>query len=225
MNKNEEIGARLKQARIAAGFKTARAAAESLGVPYPTYSAHENGTRGVVREAEIYTRRLKISLDWLMHGKGVAVEDHGTTSHEPNAKIGDKIKGAPVEIKVYGQAVGGVDGEFEMNGNVLDTILAPPQISEISDAYAVIVSGDSMSPRYEDGETAFIDPRRRVRKGDYVIAQIRKEEYGAPLAYIKRFERHNQNELVLSQFNPPKELVFPASQVVSVHFIALSGIA
>lgn len=145
--------------------------------------------------------------------------------HQPNGKIGDKVKGGPVQINVYGQAVGGVDGEFEMNGNVIDVVWAPPQISEISDAYAVIVSGDSMSPRYEDGETAFIDPRRRPRRGDYVIAQIRKEEYGAPLAYIKRFERHNQNELVLSQFNPPKELAFPASQVVSVHFIALAGIA
>lgn len=166
-------------------------------------------------------KALGTTHSWLMTGEG-PVEP---LEHEPNGTIGDKVKGGPVRIKVYGQAVGGVDGEFEMNGNVIDIVLAPPQISEISDAYAVIVSGDSMSPRYEDGETAFIDPRRRPRRGDYVIAQIRKEEYGAPLAYIKRFERHNQNELVLSQFNPPKELAFPANQVVSVHFIALAGIA
>lgn len=161
---------------------------------------------------------LQCNPDWLLTGNGPQ-----EAPPVPNGKVGEKVKGAPVQINVYGQAVGGVDGEFEMNGNVLDVVWAPPQISEISDAYAVIVSGDSMSPRYEDGETAFIDPRRRVRKGDYVIAQVRKEEHGAPLAYIKRFERHNQNELVLSQFNPPKELVFPASQVVSVHFIALAG--
>lgn len=68
-----EIGKRLKEARKAAGFKTAKAAAESLGVPYPTYSQHENGTRGIVREADLYARRYKITLDWLMRGKGPGI--------------------------------------------------------------------------------------------------------------------------------------------------------
>ena len=112
-----------------------------------------------------------------------------------------------------------------MNGTILYEVMAPPVISHISDAYAVAVSGESMSPRYEDGEICFVDPRRRVKKGDYVIAQIGHEEHGAPLAYVKKFVRHNSIELVLEQFNPPKELRFPASNVVSVHFIALAGIA
>ncbi|MGB3814008.1 MAG: helix-turn-helix domain-containing protein [Shinella sp.] len=70
MADNIRIGERLRQAREAAGFKTAKAAAVSLGVSYPTYSQHENGTRGIVREAELYSRRYKVSLDWLMRGKG-----------------------------------------------------------------------------------------------------------------------------------------------------------
>lgn len=65
-----EIGRRLKEARIAAGFRSAKAAATSLGVPYPTYSQHENGTRGIQREADLYARRYHVSLDWLMRGKG-----------------------------------------------------------------------------------------------------------------------------------------------------------
>lgn len=114
-----------------------------------------------------------------------------------------------------------------MNGNILYEVMAPPVISHINNAYAVAVSGDSMAPRYEDGEICFVDPERRVRKGDYVIAQIRneKEDEGAPLAFVKKFVKHNSIELVLEQFNPPKELRFPASSVVSVHFIALAGIA
>src|SRR5689334_5674002 len=67
-----EIGERLKQARIAAGFKSARAAAEALGVPTATYTQHENGRRGIGREADVYVRRFKVSLDWLMFGKGAA---------------------------------------------------------------------------------------------------------------------------------------------------------
>lgn len=112
-----------------------------------------------------------------------------------------------------------------MNGTVLYEVMAPPVISHINNAYAVAVSGDSMAPRYEDGEICFVDPERRVRRGDYVIAQIRFDEHGPPLAYVKRFLRHNSIELVLEQFNPSKELRFPAANVVSVHFIALAGIA
>lgn len=141
----------------------------------------------------------------------------------PNAIIRDKVEGLGRKIPVYGQAVGGVDGEFLMNGTVLYEVMAPPVISHISGAYAVAVSGSSMEPRYEDGEVCFVDPKRRVKKGDYVIAQIRQEEHGPLLAYVKRFVRQNSIELVLEQFNPPKELRFAGNTVVSVHYIALAG--
>lgn len=39
--------ARLKAARVAAGYRSARSAAEGLGVPVATYVQHENGTRGM----------------------------------------------------------------------------------------------------------------------------------------------------------------------------------
>jgi transcriptional regulator with XRE-family HTH domain len=88
-----EIGRRLKAAREASGYGTAKAAAEALGIPYATYVQHENGRRGIVREADLYARRFKISLDWLMRGRG---EAPGPTDRlvEVAAPIGGvKIKG------------------------------------------------------------------------------------------------------------------------------------
>ncbi|AYD02222.1 putative phage repressor [Neorhizobium sp. NCHU2750] len=209
---------------------------------YPTYAAHENGQRKFDRHAERYARFFKVSIDWLLAGRGpgpgeteakstsappVAKEPSATLDKlEPsNAKVGEKLVGYGQTIPVYGQAVGGIDGEFIMNGNILFEVLAPPVLSHVSGAYGAQVSGESMSPRYEDGEICFVDPTRRVRKGDYVIAQIQTEEHGQPWAYVKKFVRHNAVELVLEQFNPPKELRFPADSVVSVHFIALAGAA
>ena len=125
---------------------------------------------------------------------------------------------------VFGQAVAGVNGEFELNGNVVFDVLCPPQLYEVNNAYAVEVSGDSMWPRYRDGEIVYCDPTRRVKKGDFVVAQIMIDEYAnAPQAFIKMFVRHNAKELVLGQFNPAKTLTFPHEKVVSVHYIALSG--
>lgn len=144
------------------------------------------------------------------------------TNELPNARISGNLDTEARLIPLYGQAVGGVDGEFVMNGTPLDYVPAHPSVADVKDAYAVTVSGDSMSPRYEDGETCYIDPRVRVTRGDYVVVQIQYEDAGAPLAYVKRFVKRNAVELVLEQLNPPKELRFEAQFVVSVHYIRSS---
>lgn len=141
----------------------------------------------------------------------------------PNATIGEKVDAGGERIPVYGQAVGGVHGEFELNGSMLYDVLSPPGLSRANGAYAVSISGDSMSPRYEDADIAYVDPTRRVKRGDYVIAQIQCEEEGPILAFVKRFISRNSETLVLEQFNPAERLTFPNDQVVSVHYIAMSG--
>jgi len=229
---------RLRKARIDAGYRYASDAANALGITASTYRAHENGQNDFgLEEATLYGKKFGVSPLWIMTahiqatGDGAAGPSNGfSISHDehqafdsPNARIGDRITGVGRRIPVYGQAVGGVDGEFEMNGNVLFEVLAPPILSGISKAYGVSISGDSMWPRYEDGEVAFVDPSRRVKKGDYVIVQIKNPKLDVPLAYVKRFLRWNSEELVLEQFNPAKELRFKATDVVSVHYIALAG--
>lgn len=227
-----EKNERLKKARMDAGFRYASDAANAMGLVGSTYRAHENGQNDFsFEEAQVYAKKFGVDALWLMNGDSHSANGVSATSAPqdafdlPNATIGDKITGVGRKIPVFGQAVGGVDGEFLMNGNILFEVMAPPVLSHISGAYAVSISGESMSPRYEDGEIAFVDPRRRVKKGDYVIAQIRLEEHGPPLAYVKKFVRHNSIELVLEQFNPAKELRFPANSVHSVHFIVMAGVA
>lgn len=222
---------RLREARIKSGYRHASEAASALGVTASTYRAHENGQNDFgLEEAETYARKFNVSAIWILKGSDAPVVNnngkHATTTAPfdlPNAQIRGKVEGLGRKIPVYGQAVGGLDGEFLMNGTVLFEVMAPPVISHITDAYGVAVSGDSMYPRYEDGEICFVDPSRRVKKGDYVIAQVRTDEEGIPHAYVKKFVRHNAVELVLEQFNPPKELRFPAHMVQSVHYIALAG--
>jgi len=205
--------------------------ADLAGTSQPQIKRLETGERKLTKEwAERLAPHLDIAAPSLMFempgGEMPAPESNVVHLLElPNAEIRGKVEGLGRKIPVYGQAVGGIDGEFIMNGNILYEVMAPPTLSQISGAYAVQVSGDSMYPRYEDGEICFVDPKRRVRKGDYVIAQIRLEEHGPLLAYVKKFVRHNAAELILEQFNPVKELRFPADAVASVHYIALAGVA
>lgn len=144
-------------------------------------------------------------------------------SHPSNATILDQKPEVGPAIPLYGTAVGGVDGQFELNGNLLDRVKAPPSLYGVKNAYAVRVAGESMEPRYEDGETVYVNPERRPTRNDYVVAQIREEENGPPLAFIKKFVRWNSEKLVLWQFNPPKEIEFDGRLVHSVHYILKSG--
>lgn len=77
------IAARLRKARKAQ-FKNAVDAAESLGVPYQTYIAHENANRIFdVESALLYSRRFRVGLDWLIAGVG---RGPGGTLEEPKIK-------------------------------------------------------------------------------------------------------------------------------------------
>jgi phage repressor protein C with HTH and peptisase S24 domain len=158
---------------------------------------------------------------WELAGPEFAAE----LSTEPaNATIGTKTRGFGVTIPLYGQAVGGVDGEFVMNeGNKLSDVTAPPGLESVSGAYAVSVSGESMEPRYFDGEVVFVHPKRRPVRGDFVVAQIQNPNSSTPLAFVKRLIRYNEGGLVLEQFNPPKQMRFDHQTVVSLHVIIMAG--
>jgi phage repressor protein C with HTH and peptisase S24 domain len=187
------------------------------GIPYDSINKYLRGEVDQPRGDTIERLARAIERDpiWLREG---------LDRSPSNAKIGDRI-GSPElwRIPLYGSAVGGVDGEFVLNGNKLDDILAPPSLNGTMGAYAVTVAGESMEPRYEDGETLYVDPHHRVGRGDYCVVQVQFEEHEPPLAYIKRFVRRNAEEIVLEQFNPPKELRFPNKNVVSVHYVVMAG--
>lgn len=218
MAQDDEIAARIRQVRDG---MTQEAFGKRLGVSRGAVANWERGL-GIKREnLQAISDKFRVSFEWLGTGKGTSASK---AEEKPNAFVGDKLSERGEYIPLYGHAVGGLDGEFILNGNKLDDILAPPGLSPARGAYAVTCAGESMEPRYFDGETVFVDPQRRARRGDFIVAQIKNPNEGQPpLAYIKRFVRHNDNELVLEQFNPPKELRFPHEDVVSVHYIVLGG--
>ena len=233
---------RLRFAREQAGFARASDAARAMGIEEPTYLGHENGSRGLSRAAARYARFFGVSLDWLIDGR-----DHASAAGPPPAHIPAKWtpvrreEYAPIEdspprngavggparfgarIPAYGQAVGGRDGEFILNGNRIVDVLAPPSLQGVPDAYAVYVVGDSMEPRYFAGEAVFVNPRLPVRRGDFVVAQVAVEAGEPPHAYIKRFVARDARTLRLEQFNPKKSLEFPVGRVISVHRIIMGG--
>ncbi len=143
-----------------------------------------------------------------------------------NANTASSPRAGGRNLPYMGNAVAGADGMFLMNGEVHDYIERPPSLEGVAGAYAVYVADTSMVPRYFPGETLHVHPGRTVTPGDdtFVVVQLRPDADGeAPRALVKQFVRRTADELVLRQFNPDGELVFPAAEVASVHLIIWAG--
>src|SRR5690606_32355094 len=70
-----ELHERLAEARRQAGYASAREAADALGIAYPTYAGHENGSSGFrADKGEIYAKKFKVRFEWLMRGTGPMVD-------------------------------------------------------------------------------------------------------------------------------------------------------
>lgn len=80
-----EMSDRLRQARLAAGHKSASGAAKTFGWGVSTYIAHENGQNEYDTErAEVYAKAFKTTPEWLLLGK-----------ESPVASIDSQLKSLP----------------------------------------------------------------------------------------------------------------------------------
>lgn len=61
---------RLRWARENAKYGSASLAARAMGVKTATYIAHENGNRSLQKNADRYARFFRVSIDWLLTGRG-----------------------------------------------------------------------------------------------------------------------------------------------------------
>ena len=134
-------GKRLRWARTKAGYKTASQAARALGIKVPTYSSHENTSRGLRRDAALhYARRFKVNFEWLVTGNGKPTDRDG--------------------VSVVAYVGAGAEIYPEEPGHPFETVDPPP--GREVDCVAARVRGESMYPMLRDGWLIFW---RRIERG------------------------------------------------------------
>ncbi len=134
---------RLREAREAAGFSTAKDAAMSMGIPVSTYIGHENGHRGFpAARAPQYARKFKVAEEWLLYGKG------------GDRQIPEGAEGVR-EFSVLGDVPGGNWKEAVQTSR--NRIPVPASEAPVQ-GYALRVQGDSMDLVVPDGTMIVVDP-------------------------------------------------------------------
>lgn len=120
------------------------------------------------------------------------------------------------QIPVYGLAAGSLAGQTFLQTEPIEYIAAPHGLATVRDAYALMVKGASMEPRYFSGDLIFIHPHKPVRQGDHVVVQI-KGASAMPETWVKRFKADSENEIITEQYNPKAEIRFPRRQLLAMH--------
>lgn len=151
-------------------FDTAAEAARAMGVAEPTYAGHENGSRGIERAYRRYAQFFGVNPTWLLTGEG--------------AKYANVTR-----IRV--------DGFVKAGGDVLsleEDMKAPEWIDlpVAGHVGALIVSGWSQWPRWQDGEIVLYDTRAELPDrliNHYAVAQ--DADGRRMLKVIERGSRYN----------------------------------
>lgn len=121
-------------------------------------------------------------------------------------------------LPVLGMAEGGPDGWNLWNGEVIQYVPRPANLIGVPGAYAVYITGSSMSPRYEAGEIVHVHPAKPTQPGAYVLVQRKPAQDGdPPLAIIKRLVKRSGDKVTLEQFNPEKQFTIPANSIHTMH--------
>lgn len=137
-SENETAAARLRQARLRAGYAKAVDFARAADINEVTYRAHEGGQRGIpLAAAKLYADRLGCAVDWLLTGEGDA-----------NVPL--------VGYVGAGHQIHPID-DFALGGEP-ETVDGPPAGTD-GDVAAVEVRGDSMYPVYRQGDLIYYHRR------------------------------------------------------------------
>lgn len=219
------LAQRLRDAREAAGLSQPQLA-ERVGMSQQGIAAIETGDSLRPRKLRELARAVGRTESWLLGEiDDAATETASPAPPEPNASFPPSFQSfSGTQLPLLGQTAAAGNGRFHLNGQRIGSVFCPPVLDGVDGAYAVLVYGDSMEPKFEAGETVWLHPYLPVRRGDYVVAQINGSSDGeAPDSYIKQFVSFTASKLTLKQFNPGEQetelLEFAADRVLSVHKI------
>jgi phage repressor protein C with HTH and peptisase S24 domain len=221
-----ELFERIRSAREARGI-TQKAIADHFGIKPVSVTQWESGKSKP--ETEKYpdlARLLSVRLEWLMGEGGERDLMPGDTAPPPKPETRPaeaplpELQSMPADVPVMGNARGGTNADFFLNGEIVDYVRRPPGIARQTGVFALYVVGTSMYPKYDEGALIYVSTTKPAKIDDYVVVEMHGGNHGTTTAgFVKRLEKRTATKIFCRQFNPDKVLEFDLKKVKAVHRI------
>lgn len=226
----ERIAAARKHAVGGKRFTQAQVALE-LGVSPQAVSGWERDeAQPELKHITKLADMLGTSINWLMNAEGNPARDYldKLIAEAPPRPADASVRRAgvmaprrdemPQDVPVMGNAAAGNKADFTLSGQIIDYVRRPLGIARQYGVFGLYVVGNSMVPKYEDGNLVFASSARAPVIGDYVVVEMKPAIDGeAHLGFIKRLVKRTGNKIICEQYNPAKQVEFDVRQVVALH--------
>ena len=226
----QELGNRIKDERLRLGLSQS-VIAQNIGVATSTISRYEKGAFNDIKlpVIEAIAKELKVSPSWLL-GADVpknrsfddlcrsltanilGLDDDETIDYLANNGVVEVSEHA---VPVLGRVQAGLP--IDAQEEILDWEEISPNMALSGEYFALQVKGDSMEPKFSEGDVVIVRQQEDAESGDIVIALI-----GGNDATIKKMIKYDAGGIALVASNPMYQpLQFSDKDIVEkpVHII------
>lgn len=183
MTPGEIVGANVTRFRIERGMSTA-ALAREVGVRVFTIQQIEAGK----------TQRTRYLAD-IARALGVDIADLEPRVRRPPAAASPPA----ADLPVYGTTEAG-DGMLVLSQEPIDQVERPRALAHVRDAYAVMVTGESMLPMVRPGDVVVLNPNKYPRREDLCV--FRSQHHGEFKSTIKEFVSRTGDGWRVKRYRP-----------------------
>ena len=218
LEKLQERGLTMKEASLRIG-KSHSYLQQFLkrGIPTELGEHERSALSGVLGVDENALRGRSPALPtkgYVKSGGTAEVQPDNKLSESEHIRIDKPLQIAAIfgdrDLPVFGTAQGG-SGALIVTDLAVDYVVRPAPLLRVRDGYGMIVTGDSMSPRIENGDTVLVNPHLPPRNGDTCVFR-RHDDDGTVLAIVKKLRRYNDETWYVAQHNPPRDFVLKRSE-------------
>lgn len=186
---------------IASSGKQQKEVAKDLGISPTTFNTWCVG--------KIMPRMGKVQkiADYFGIGKSDLVDDKSALANKPRRK--------GVVINVYGKVAAGIP--IEAIEDIIDTEEISEDMARTGEFFALQIHGDSMEPKFSEGDVVIIRRQEDAESGDIVIATVNGTD-----ATCKRLRKYRDGiELVSS--NPNYQPMFYSNEEIESKPVKILG--
>jgi phage repressor protein C with HTH and peptisase S24 domain len=143
-------------------------------------------------------------------------ENHKLRQQNETAFAGHEHMPVSNTLPIYGRARAGQFDDILLfnDGEVLDYAGMPFNLVGVEGAFAVQCSGDSMSPKYENGDILHCHPQKRVRRGSYVVVEWHEKDERR--ATIGRYVMVAGGKVTVEKLNPAQEVILTYNNIYRI---------